>query len=398
MEKEILKIESMLYDIAINMNMPTIEEDLGVLIFEATLYKYSKEEKYKTKALELLNKAIEVFPSKELSMGFLEGFEGLFWVVSYLNSCNIIPDESLIDDLRPHLLQSLKIDIKENNFDVLHGSLNKLNFLLNSKNQNNEETIFYVNQFVDSLFDNKEENERGIYWYDSFFENKKSLVNLGLAHGVSSVLVFLSKLKKEGYKNQKIDLLIEGVIKSLLSFKNKNTCSSYFPSDYSEQHKNTDSRLAWCNGDLGIAYALLYSAEILEKEDVKTQAIKVVNSIIDRRISNSSIDHFEENFFFDTAFCHGISGIVYTLSKINKFLNNDVVEKRINYWKGELVNNLKMQLSIEDDIYYPSYKQDKGGSYTLDTCSMLSGLTGTGLVLLSLNYDRYDWSDFFLLY
>jgi lantibiotic modifying enzyme len=397
MQKEILQIESVLYDIAKKMNMPTIAEDLGVIIFESTLYRYSGNEVYRQKTLELLEKAVEVFPVRKMQTGFLEGFEGIFWVVDYLLKHNIVSDNSFLDDLKPHLLKSIEIDLKGNFFDALHGSINKLDLLFNSSLYKREESLKYPDLFINSLWENRVENEKGIYWYDSSAINK-DIVNLGLAHGISGILVFLTKLKGQGYENPKIDLLLEGIIKSLISFKSKNPYNCYFPSNYSENGSEAGSRLAWCNGDLGIAYAMLYCSETLQKSDLRKQAIEVINGLYHRRISNSEIDHFEENFFFDTAFCHGLSGIAYTLAKINEILKNPLIEQRIDYWKGELRNNLSTQLSINGDIYYPVYKQDKDHSYTLDKCSMLAGLTGTGLVLLSLEYGKYDWSDFFLLY
>jgi lantibiotic modifying enzyme len=397
MKKEILQIESVLYEIATKMNMPTIAEDLGVVLFESTLYRYSNNEVYKQKALELMNQAIEVFPNRKMHTGFLEGFESIFWVVDYLYKHGILADDSFIDDLKPHLLKSLGIDLKGNFFDALHGSINKLDLLFNSNKFKREEVINYMDLFIDSLHENRVENEKGIFWYDSS-STEKDIVNLGLAHGISGILVFLTKIKNQGYENPKMDYLIDGIIKSLTSFKNTNPYNCYFPSNYSENGSEAGSRLAWCNGDLGIAYAMLYCAENLKKTDLRKEAIEVINGLYHRRISNSEIDHFEDYFFLDTAFCHGLSGITYTLAKINELLQNPLIEKRIDYWKRELLNNLSAQLSIKGDIYYPMYKQDKERSYILDNCSMLAGLTGTGLVLLSLEYGTYDWSDFFLLY
>lgn len=396
---KIKTIESILFEHANQMNVPTIEEDLGVIILEATFYKYSKDNTYKNKALTLLEKAINVFPSKELPMGFLEGFESIFWTICYLRKCDVIEDESILKDLTPYLLQSLDADIKNNNFDTLHGSLNKLHYIIESNNHNESESEFYVNTFIDALFNNKQENSKGIYWYDQF-ENEEGLVNLGLAHGLGAILVFLSMLKDKKFKNAKIDILIRGITKSLLSFKNHISYGSYFPDYFSEfgQDKNVNSRMAWCNGDLGLAYALLYSSEIQNNDDLKSEALKVIHSISRRGITDSKLDHFEEYFFLDTGFCHGLSGIVYILSKINQKIKNPLIEKRISYWKNELIRNLDIQLNISGDIYYPWFRQDKEKSFVLDKCSMLTGLTGIGLVLLSLHYDQYDWSELFLLY
>lgn len=393
------QIEAKLYDRAFEMNAPTLEEDLGVIILEAVFYNYSNEDKYKKKAITLLENAINVFPTKKLETGFFEGFEGIFWVVDYLIKNRLIEDESILDDLKPYLFISLQNDIDVNNFDTLHGSINKLQYLINSASFSQKVKDEYINKFVDSLFNTRVENENGIYWYDSF-ENEKGLVNLGLAHGLGSLLVFLTMLKNEHYQNPNINVLINGIFKSLMSFKNETSSDSFFPDYYSEldQTKSVNSRLAWCYGDLGIAYALLYSSESMQNNSMKSEALSVIHKICRRVITNSKIDHFEEYSFLDTGFCHGISGIVYILSIMNDNLQEPLLNQRINYWKNELLINLDKQLNISDDIYYPWYRQDSSRSYMLDECSMLTGLTGTGLVLLSIYFKEYDWSNFFLLY
>ena len=398
------KIEPILFEKAKNMNVPTLEEDVGVLIFEATFYKYSKNEIYKKKALSLLDKLIQVLPDRELSPGFLEGFEGLFFAIYYLRKCDIIEDETLLDDLMPYLFQSLKMDIKENVYDVLHGSINKLQYLMGSEKRNDKQVTELVYNFVNSLYKHRQETEQGIFWFDEF-EDEVGLVNLGLAHGITSLLVFLLRLKELNYKHPKIMVLIEGILKSLFNFKNKILGDSNFLDFYrindkpENKEKQVGSRLAYCYGDLGIAYALLYASKVLKRDNLKSEGAEIVKDIIQRKLGNSKLEYFDDYFFFETAFCHGLSGITYMLMKINHLLNSPVLESRITFWKNELIHNLTTQLKIKGKIYYPSYRQpDKTNPFIIDEVSILGGYTGTGLVLLSLYYKKYDWSDFFLLY
>ncbi len=400
LESYIEKIESLLFEKAKNMDTPTIEEDLGALLFEATLYRYSKKEIYKERALMLLNTLTQVFGEKQMGSGFLEGFEGIFYVIQYLKKCDIIETEDIVEDLEKYLLQSLSTDFQTNNFDPIHGSIGKLWYYINSEDQDEKKVNHLIDQFLNALYNNRQENDKGIFWYDEN-EEEKGLVNLGMAHGLPGVLAFLLRLKELGFEHIHLTKLIEGVLQSLLGFKNDISKLSNFPDYHSENinQRNLNSRLGWCYGDLGITNTLLYASKVLEREDVKKEAVQILGTLIPRRMGTSGLDHFEDYSFFDTGFCHGLSGITFMLQKINNQLNNNpTIDKRIQFWKKELVHNLKIQLGIDEEIYLPWYRQDKEYTYTLDKASMLNGLCGTGLVLLSLQYNNYDWSDFFLLF
>jgi len=148
MENYIKKIESILFDEVIQMEKPTIRNDLGVLIFEATLYRYSNEDIYKQKALKLLKTLTETFGNRSLGSGFFEGFEGIFYVVQYLHKCGIIEDESMLEGLEEYLLQSLSIDFKNNYFDPMHGSIGKLLYYINSQNQDSKKVNDLIDQFL----------------------------------------------------------------------------------------------------------------------------------------------------------------------------------------------------------------------------------------------------------
>ncbi|MCO7184271.1 hypothetical protein NH341_02445 [Tenacibaculum sp. XPcli2-G] len=395
------KIEPILLEKSTEMHKPTLDADLGVLIFEATSYKYSNEVASKKKSLLLLNNLLNSFHEKELYSGFLEGFEGIFWVMNYLKECGVVEDEEIISDLLPYLDKSIEADIATNNFDLLHGSLNKLQYIIKSLGITNKKVIKCLDDFIDSLYSNREENESGIFWYDEVDKDEKPAINLGYAHGIPSLLVFLVRLKGLGYKKKELDILINGIIKSLNSFRFKVRSDTNYP-DVFYQGENTEhisSRLGFCYGDLGIAYALSYAGVHLENKELISRAIKITNDVCRRIVSNSGMVYYEDYHFFDTAFCHGIAGIIYILIKIDKLLPSEILKNRIEYWKSELSHNLEIQLDIEGDIIFPSYLQpDDSNPYIIDKEALLMGYTGVGLVLLSLYYDKYDWSDIFLFY
>lgn len=393
------KIAAILFDNAMKMKVISIQGDLGAIIFESTRYKYAKDSKYKERTKALIDKSVAAFPESDFGPGFIDGFEGICWTIHYASTCGVLDSDRALIDIEPYLFDSLKRDIEQNHFDLLYGSMGKMLYYLKS-DSHAEKRAGLVDGFIASLYENRIETEQGIFWFDT--EEGAGLVNLGIAHGITAVLIFLLRLREKGYAHTYMDKLIDGILKSLVSFKNTAVCSSAYPAFYAtlkDDKRRIGSRLAWCTGDLGVAYALLYAAEILKRRDITERAHEILGKLVVRGISDSGLDHFEEYGFFDTGFCHGISGVLFMWMQINaRIKKSTVVEKRVLYWKKELIRNLKIQLKIDGKIYLPWYKQNADNSYTLDSESMLNGLCGVGLVLLSMHYKRRDWSDLFLLY
>ncbi|KIA95637.1 MULTISPECIES: lanthionine synthetase LanC family protein [unclassified Flavobacterium] len=389
------QIEEVLYNKAVKMQNPVIEQDLGALLFFATYYNYSGENIYKQKSLILLDKLFEVFSDFELPTGLLEGFDGIGWVIHYLKKCNIIESEELIDDLDSYLIQSIRLNITNNNYDLLYGSIGKIQYLINSDRCKELFVVELVNGIVEKLYETKVEINGLIYWHE--LDSEK--VNLGLAHGLPSILLFLLRLKELGYQNPLIIKMINGILRSFKKFKNKVPNMSSYGVCYPISKKlNSHSRLAWCYGDLGIAYALMYTSKVLKSKKVEEESKEMINLILNRGISDSGLVHFNDYSFFDTGFCHGISGISYFLYKFNELLPSQSIEDSLVYWEMELLKNIDTQLSINTPIYYPKFRQDLDKTYTIDKENLLNGICGVGLVLLSLKYKRADWSDIFLLY
>ena len=193
--------------------------------------------------------------------------------------------------------------------------------------------------------------------------------------------------------------MISGIIKSYSYFENKIPGASSFGASFPYTKNNTShSRLAWCYGDLGIAYSFIYAGNVLKKQNIKTKYNEILSLILQRELPDSGLVHYYNYSFFDTGFCHGLSGIYYILFKMNEMEPNSILKNKIKYWEDELLKNLSIQLSIEGDVIFPETKQGTDEIYKIDKETMLNGLCGVGLVLLTMKYKKADWSDFFLLY
>lgn len=396
------KIESVLLNKCKNLDKPLLSHDLSFLLFEASYYKYSKDIKHKEICLNLLNNLLDSFDQIEYTTGgFTESFEGVLWLLVYLKKCNILDDDECYKDLIPYLHDSIDFDLESNNFDLLHGVLNKIQTLINFYGNDSSKAEKYINLFVDRIFETRIEKDNCIFWYNEVYDDGSRAVNLGFAHGLPSLLVFLLKLKAEGYDNNKISVLIDGIINSLLSFSYEKSYDFFIPDVFYEdldKNKYDSSRLAFCYGDLGLAFSFLFASKILDREDLSNLAEKIVYRVCKRTLTTSGILHYNDDHFFDTSFCHGISGVLFILTRINKIIDKEYLTKTIKYWNDELIYNLNIQLNIEGEIKFPFWMQPLSGDpYIIDEECILTGYSGTGLILLSLVYGKDDWSEIFLL-
>src|SRR5690606_1218930 len=105
-------------------------------------------------------------------------------------------------------------------------------------------------------------------------ETKEKGYNLGLSHGIPSIISFLSLLN--GYEDfkAKADQTLRRAITYILSLRNDDiNAFSLFPSWIIPNEETIyDSRLAWCYGDLGIGIALWNASKSLNDSKLKITA------------------------------------------------------------------------------------------------------------------------------
>lgn len=397
------KIDTILFASAKEMSNPTINMDLGVVIYLATRYNSSRDNKHKKKCIYLLNKLVSIFGKYDFSTGILAGFEGVFHTISYLKKCNVIEDSSeFLEDIENNLFQSIENDILENNFEVFYGSIGKINYFLDNVKIKNRNVVELINKLINSLWENKKQENGQFFWIDRVSSDEKlELIDLGLAHGICSILLFLVKLKELKFHNTHIETLIYGIIKTFKQAENEIKGTSFFPDRYSikNNHLNIiNSRLAYCVGDLPISYAFCFAGQVMGNDEWIEYSKEIIKISTFKEVSSSQLKQFEDYDFFDIGFCHGISSILFLFYQINKWHKNDFINFKTNYWKQELITNVNKVIKIKESIYYSKSYNDVFGDKELDKNSILNGLCGAALTLLAVEYDETDWASFLCIY
>jgi len=288
------------------------------------------------------------------------GLTGIVWSFRYLGERGIIDcDEAhVLDELIPFIRRCVDHELDKGNLDALHGATG-LGIVLS-------------------------QYDAGADCFRSMYSSIEDDIDLGLAHGLASQIVYYSETctKSKRIPDVGQDLLASS-LSTLLShadLKQKN--GSVFPTRIHEGIPQYPSRLAWCYGDVGIAMGLLRYTQgckglprtgsgvaKLQSSEIFDFAVEVLVLAAGRRDSlNTRI--------VDPYFCHGTSGLAYMFYKAWHLSNNDKLKEAAQYWTKETIRFL--------ETTHPIGKVYKTEGVTFGDGSLLNGLSGIGLALLAI--------------
>jgi len=364
-ETAIKKISELL-SITGNKGDGLLSGNAGKCLFYAELYMQTNNDDYFELLEETLTKIIYGFQGKDLLYTFSDGLCGLIWLLQYLRKNDLIDslDDELMKDWEDIIYTKFTTDIERNNWDYMHGATGAI--LCFGDNENIART--FVNHFVidnDCLF-------------DSYMYPKKT--NLGIAHGLCSLLYFLNLCRKYDDLKEKINYLTHKIISIYTHCERDFLLSGYcFGSFLGEEIK---SRLAWCYGDLSVAFFLCQTAINIKDITLFNRAITIAKTTITRK---DVID----TYIIDSCFCHGSAGLVHLYNKFYKLTKLQLFREAADYWLDWTLHNIDEKCYCTFDRYSETWRPD---------VSILNGLSGIGLVFIDLLRDNHNkWDECLLL-
>lgn len=252
-----------------------------------------------------------------------------------------------------------------------------------------------LENMVDLLYDISEKTYNGIAFvniveYGSYTEG----YNLGIAHGMPGLLLFLSKLYSCDIRKDKVYEMIIGLMNFLMSKKHSlNFHKTYFYNIITDDPQlGHDSRLAWCYGDLSVGYAI-FKASILNG----VKRLDITKEILDMLINTTKRKNKSENGIVDAGLCHGTSGIAHIYNRLYQQTGMLDFKESALFWYNETLNMsiYKNEYAGYGIPYYLSDSERKiNQKYNL---SYLTGISGVGLSLLSSIYSLDAFWDKYLL-
>jgi lantibiotic modifying enzyme len=350
----------------------------GISLFLYYYWKWTRQNAIYERATEVLNYNIEHI-NHMMSFSLYNGFAGIIWLIKHLEEECLIDEntDEIAEEIYPVLCETMIKEMDKGNYDYLHHALG-IGFTC--LKLNNIYTNTHLQKFILLLQKCSIRQSSGcVSWASNYIKDGKitKVYNTSMAHGLSGIIVFLVKLVKKqqcliGFSN-----LLDDAVQFLIQQQQDSTVySSNFPAIISATINYRNSKLAWCNGDLGIAIALWQASVVLDNKAYNSLSLRVFEDYYKK----NDIKKMTNN---DIGICHGISGIAHIFNRMYYNTQYDIFKKSTLFWIAELLLAMDTKSSM---------------NYEKEPKNFLKGISGIGLVLLSAVSDiEPRWDECLLL-
>ncbi len=310
------------------------------------------------------------------------GMSGNCWLFQYLHIKGYIELENgFFGEIDEILAQEAYNNLIHKKYDFLHGAAGIMFTLLKRP----EENCKALEQLTRALLDIRIEYNGYKVWE---FESPRHLrtgltINMGLAHGIPSVMVLLSKL----YAANILPEQCKAAIADCYNFIARQRNPKITPNDFSiypifvidgTPNKYT-ARLAWCYGDLGIGVAYYTIGKNLNDDTLIREAIEIFRYY-------ATFTNEPKLCVRDSSLCHGAAGVMHLFHRMYFNTGIEQFKHTAEYWLSVLLN---MDTHKDGIAGYKVMRDD----WEADT-SLLEGVAGVGLVLSSYRLQKEpDWDE-----
>lgn len=369
----------------------------GIALFHFNYAQFIQDEESINYGVDIITSIVQNINEGYNFYTYCGGIAGAAWAIELLNELEYIDldNDLLLEGLDPFLTHTFNIDPKQNFYDFLHGVLGIGYYFLKryDNTQSKELKKRYEAKLItiiNLLNKTAVRVNDGIYW-DSFLIREEGVrgSNLSLAHGLSSIINYLSRLIDYPAFKESTMPLLEGALSYILSAQKVDyTNVSYFP-DWitSTQEESRSNRLAWCYGDLGISLSLWRAGSVLKRKELSNLALTILKELAKKR-------GLEETRICDAGLCHGAFGVMHIFDYLYKETKELVFKEAADHWCNE---GLKMDVH---DQLYAGYMKWQGGDNPgwKPENGLLEGIAGIGLAIIShLEPEQMDWNQCMLI-
>ena len=360
----------------------------GLLLFLFYYSRYFKNKKHTLLTEKYAERLLNQFIEKEKLHTFCSGLSGILYLFEFLRENDYIDMD--VSNAQPvldnYLVSRMKQDIQQRYYDFMHGALGVGLYFL-KKGTHPE----YIQELIEFLYHTAEkEPDNQIFKWESVVlinEENRSTYNLALSHGISSIIIFLSRVIESGISDKKIIEMLSCAVNYVLSQKKDSSqFGSCFPNYILINSTNplSKSRLAWCYGDLGIGIALWQAGKAIDKMEWKDKGLEILFQSTKRR-------HYDESFVMDAGICHGSAGITMIYRRMYLETHRDEFKEVTLYWLNQTLNFSRFEDGLAG---YKAFLKDGW----IPDYSLLTGISGIGLVFMSCLFDDVQtWDEMFLL-
>ncbi|MFP4022887.1 MAG: lanthionine synthetase C family protein [Thiohalospira sp.] len=388
LENKIEKIYNLLF-YKNSKNIGLLGGGSGIALFYFYYGLYERRDESISKGFEVFENIFNTINKGDFNYSFSQGLAGFCWFADHLLQEGFFYEKLNfnLDSLLPHLKEVMLQFLKKGNFDYIHGASGIALYFLSRKKM--PETKDYLAEYVD-LLDKIGDKEGCKYkWLSNIARDERKFVyNLCLSHGISSLIIILSKIYSLGINQEKSFQLLNGAVNYLLANEQDfYTVGSHFPNWISKNSNTQKSRLAWCYGDLGIGIALWLAGKNANNSEWQNKALEILLHCTQRK-------DLEENFVVDAGLCHGTAGIAHIYNRMYNYTKREEFKQAALYWFDQTFKMAKFEDGLAG---YKTWRSVEYGGWQNDY-GLLTGIAGIGLALISAVSDiEPTWDECLLL-
>ncbi|MEO8239242.1 MAG: lanthionine synthetase LanC family protein [Flavobacterium sp.] len=355
----------------------------GIALFYNSLLEIDNNNEFQEKLIKIIERINDIISDNVSLPSFCSGLAGYGWVLLRINNEIIDIDEDYFLSLDEILLEELTGQANEDDYDFLHGSLGISMYFVERFKQTKDESIKRILiDYITELIGKISKNLEGVLIREDGVD-KCHYIYFGMAHGIAGVINIMLYIKQNlEVQINNFDESIRTCIDYLNKFKGYNDKSKqFYPNHYLTENKTfAQSRLSWCQGDLGIGNALYNAGLFFKDAKLQIEGAELIEFTKKISLTDSGVKDF--------GICHGTTGIIMQYYLAGKRSESDY-QSVISIWLDILrdqTNDFTSFLAMNHKGY-------------LGETNILEGSAGLGLVLLSLD-DRIkpDWLNCLNLY
>lgn len=394
------KLELKIKEIAeVLINLPDSEVEsislmsgkTGIALFLYYYARFIESEKYFDHATRLLKNIFDEINDGKVYHSFAGGIAGIGFTINNLSANDLIVSDNNdpFESIDAYLSAYMMKDIKNGNYDYLHGALGVGLYFLSSLNEKREKNLERLIEKLESI--SHKNDDGSISWISPMQHNGDQMAyNLGLSHGLASIIGFLARAYEKQICVEKTIKLLSGAVSFLI--KNKQDFKehlSFFPNWVIKGGYPQTSRLAWCYGDLGIAFSLYYAAGVVSKEEWASTALEILKYSTERR-------DLLKNGLKDAGLCHGTAGVAHIFNRLFNMTKLPHFQEAAGYW---FEKSLEMAKFFNGFAGYQSYIYDTNEEINyVNNAGFLEGVAGIGLSMMgAVSSFEPGWDEALLL-
>ncbi|HEU4534646.1 MAG TPA: lanthionine synthetase C family protein [Polyangiaceae bacterium] len=329
------------------------------------------------RAGRLLEQSVESAGGALRGWSLCAGLAGLAWALQTLDA-NIGDVDRDLDAVDEVLFEQVSKGALGPEFDLLYGIAG---IGLYAASRPGSAGTALAGAVVDALAQNAQPQPVGLTWATPYAllpeEFRKFHVDgeldLGMAHGCAGVVVVLASILRAGLVPGAATLL-EQAVAWLLSQRLEPGAGGRFPGQVGPGLRPRAVRNAWCIGDPGVGWALLYAGRAASNEAWEAEGRATLRRAAERPRADWGV--------VDAGVCHGAAGLALLYRCAFQATGDPACADAARRWIDEA---LGLRRPGEPLAGFQSWDRERGW---LNESGLLAGAAGVGLALASCLGER----------